>query len=125
MGTVKYYVRKPASSDIRGTFTIAEIQEQLRSGQMKRDWEAIVAMGQSYGELWRAKSWTRIGLLVGDDGHRDESSEDQATASFNCIGCGVRMRMPLREAACRCPRCRTDYKIQRVSESPLAFLLVP
>ena len=125
MENTKYYVRKSGSSEILGTFAIAELREQLCSGRLTRDWEAIVATGQSYGQLRRATGWTRVGLVVGDDGHHDERSDDLPTASFTCVVCDVRMRLHLREAICRCPRCRTNYRIQRVSDSPLAFLLVP
>ena len=125
MDNAKYYVRKLGSSEILGTFAIAELREQLCSGRLTSDWEAIVATGQSYSQLRRATGWTKVGLVVGDDGHHNKRTEDLPTASFTCVGCAVQMRLTLREVIYRCPRCRTNYTIQRVSESPLAFLLVP
>jgi DnaJ-domain-containing protein 1 len=35
------------------------------------------------------------------------------------------MRLPLREAIYRCPKCKSEYKVVRVSLAPPAFLVVP
>jgi hypothetical protein len=72
MDKTTYYVRSLGSSEILGPFDIAEIKEQLSSGCLTSDREAIEATGQAYGQLQRAAGWTRIDLLVGDDVHRDK-----------------------------------------------------
>jgi DNA-directed RNA polymerase subunit RPC12/RpoP len=132
----RYYIRKSETDDIRGTFTLDEIRNQLRAGIATLDYEAIVGMCQTYGELKRSAGWTRVSTLLGDSSGtpppRDKPKppppqDDSAapTASFPCIACGTGVRLPLREANYRCPKCSSEYKVVRASGTPPAFLLVP
>ena len=134
MDSAKYYVRKPASSEILGTYTIAEIKEQIRAGRLTPDWEAIVATGQSYGQLRRATGWSRVGGLV-SDGHEPKLSpepeperRDQIPiASFACFQCGdsLRIRLPQTDASFRCPKCRAEFRATKAGDSPLVFVVIP
>ena len=131
----RYFVRKPGSDDIRGTFTLDEIRSQIRAGVAGTDWEAIVAMCQTFGELKRSTSWAPLSVLLvvssSPPPPRDapkpppRQADTTPAASFACVACGVNVRLPLREAHYRCPKCKSEYKVVRVSAAPLAFLLIP
>jgi hypothetical protein len=131
----RYFVRKPGSDDIRGTFTLDEIRSQIRAGVAGIDWDAVVGMCQTFGELKRSTSWVRLSVLLGGpsssppprDTPKPPPKQEDTTpaASFACLACGVGVRFPLREAHYRCPKCKSEYKVVRVSATPLAFLLIP
>jgi DNA-directed RNA polymerase subunit RPC12/RpoP len=131
----RYFVRKPGTDDFRGTFTLDEIRSQIRAGVVASDWEAIVGMCQTFRELKRSTSWVRLGVLLGGssspppprDVPKPPPRQDDTTpaASFACVACGVSVRLPLREAHYRCPKCKSKYNVVRVSTAPLAFLLIP
>jgi DnaJ like chaperone protein len=131
----RHFVRNPGSDDIRGTFTLDEIHSQIRAGVAETDWEGIVGMCQTFGELKRSTSWVRLSVLLGSsssaspprDTPKPPPKQEDTTpaASFACVVCGVGVRFPLREAHFRCPKCKSEYKVARVSAAPLAFLLIP
>lgn len=131
----RYFVRKPGSDNIRGTFNLDEIRSQIRAGVAARDWEAIIGKGQTFGELKRSTSWVRLAVLLADSSGpppprgapKPPPRQEDTTpaASFACVACGVSVRLPLREAHYRCPKCKSEYKVVRVSAVPLAFLLIP
>ena len=132
MQSTQYYVRKPDSSEIRGTYTITQIQEEIRDGHLTRDWEAIVATGQSHSQLKRATGWSSVdGLLIDSSEHKHppdpKRSEQIPSASFSCFQCGgsLRIRLPLTDAAFRCPKCRAEFGVTRAGDSPLVFVIVP
>lgn len=134
MDNVKYYVRKPASSEILGTYTIAQIKEEIRAGRLTLDWDAIVATGQSYGQLKRATGWSRVGGLVSDGHERKRSREPEPEkcseipiASFDCFRCGgsLRIRLPQTDASFRCPKCRAEFRATKAGDSPLVFVVIP
>ncbi len=138
MQLIKYFVRKPSSDDFRGTFTLNELRHEVKEGRMAKDWDAIVAKGQSYGELKRAIGWTPLFVVLGDSanppphnsartptGDSVPREEQMPIASFCCVSCGLSMRIVIQEALYRCPQCKTQYKVSRVSDSPLVYLLIP
>ena len=136
MYSAKYYVRKPDSSEILGTFTIAEIHEQIRDGHLTRDWDAIVATGQSYGQLRRATRWSRVGELLNDGHERNRPPEPEEgtkrheqipVASFACFQCGssLRIRLPQTDVAFRCPKCRAEFRATKAGDSPQVFVVIP
>ncbi len=131
----RYFIRKPGSDDIRGTFTLDEVRSQIRDGVADPNWEAIFGMCQTFGELKRSTSWVRLHTILSAplnpqpprDTPKPPPVEDDATptASFACLECRVNMRLPLREAQYRCPKCKSGYKVVKVSSAPLTFLLIP
>jgi hypothetical protein len=134
MDSANYYVRKPASSKILGIYTIAEIQEQIHDGRLTRDWEAIVATGQSHGRLMRATGWIRIVSLLSGGREPKRSPEPEAErreqipiASFSCFQCGgsLRIRLAQTDTAFRCPKCRAEFRATNAGDSPLLFVVLP
>ena len=58
--THKYFVRHTVGPPFHGPFTVAEITEQLRSGQLPAGSEMLLAEGQSFGSLKRSDQWVAI-----------------------------------------------------------------
>jgi len=55
---MKYWLRKPGTSDFTGPLSPDEIREQIQSGSVTWDFEALEATGQTYGAIKRSRDWT-------------------------------------------------------------------
>jgi len=54
-----------------------------------------------------------------------ESQPDEVTAQFACIACDSVLRIRLVDGLCRCPKCKSSYRVSRVHYDPLTFLIAP
>jgi len=54
---MKYYVRAPGDSKMHGPYLLSDIREQISKGELRSDFEAHLAEGQSYGALKRSAAW--------------------------------------------------------------------
>jgi hypothetical protein len=81
---MKYWIKNIGTSEFHGPFSISEIKEQIRSGAINWDFEAVEASGQSLGALKRTTSWIPLGsLFTEQDKHSSisQNSLDSAASS--------------------------------------------
>ena len=57
---MKFWLRKPGTSDFTGPLTLDEIRAQIQSGSIAWDFEALEASGQSHGALKRSTDWVAL-----------------------------------------------------------------
>ena len=54
---MKFWLKRPGTSDFVGPLEIEEIRKQLAEGNLDGDFETMQATGQSLGALKRATDW--------------------------------------------------------------------
>ena len=58
---MKFYIRKPGTSDFQLLSSFEELRTQLQAGTITTEYEVLEATGQTYGALKRSTDWMRIG----------------------------------------------------------------
>ena len=76
---MKYWLRKPGTSDFTNPLTLDEIGAQIESGTLSWDSEALEAEGQSFGKLKRSTDWVPLSSLFSPEGAPVPAAYDAAT----------------------------------------------
>ncbi|MEX2382361.1 MAG: hypothetical protein WD490_08260 [Opitutales bacterium] len=74
-----YFIKPPYSFDVIGPFSLLDIKRKLTEKEIRPDFEAVEATGQSFGKLRRSADWRRVDTLINlEDDQWDEISEKSA-----------------------------------------------
>ena len=61
---MKYWLKKPGTSEFSGPHTLSEINAQIQAGKVDWDFEALEANGQSLGTLKRSVNWIPLTSIL-------------------------------------------------------------
>jgi hypothetical protein len=57
---MKFWLKRPGSTDFNGPMTLDEIREQIQTGSITWDYEVLEAAAQSLGALKRSTDWVAL-----------------------------------------------------------------
>ncbi len=80
---MKFYVKTADKAEIKGTFTINEIQEKINNKSLSINDLIIEAKGQTVGKLKKSTDWVAIETVLNSD--TEEESNNAPLISENAV----------------------------------------